>query len=74
MSETTQAEQMQKIARTEEPVFFLHRNWVTEYWPHLQLDPDFPKRDSPDEWIAAVDRGEMFVLGARVIFLDQVGV
>ncbi len=65
---------MQKIARTEEPVFFMHRNFVTEYWPHLQLDPDMPKRDSPDEWIAAVDRGEIFVLGARVIFLDQVGV
>jgi len=67
-------DKMQKIARCEEPVFFLHRAWVTEYWPHLLHDPDFPKRDSPDEWIAAVDRGEMFVLGARVIFLDQVGV
>lgn len=33
-----------------------------------------PKRDSPEAWIDAVDRGEIFVLGARVIFLDQVGV
>lgn len=65
---------MQKIARIEEPVFFMHRNFVTEYWPHLQLDPDIPKRDSPEAWIDAVDRGEIFVLGARVIFLDQVGV
>lgn len=74
MDPNTQPEDLQKIARIEGPVFFLHRAWVTEYWPHLQLDPDFPKRDSPDEWLAAVDRGEMFVLGARVVFLDQVGV
>lgn len=74
MDPNTQPEELLKIARIEGPVFFMHRNFVTEYWPHLQLDPDMPKRDSPDEWIAAVDRGEIFVLGARVIFLDQVGV
>lgn len=55
MSETTPAGQLQKIARDDEPVFFL-------------------KRDSPDEWCAAVDRGEMFVLGARIVFLESVGV
>lgn len=65
---------LKNLTRSDAPVFFMHRNFVTEYWHHLQLDPDMPKRDSPDEWIAAVDRGEMFVLGARVIFLDQVGV
>lgn len=70
-----QAESILKnLTRIEEPVFFLKRVWVHEYWHHLERDPDMPKRDSPDEWIAAVDRGEMFVLGARVIFLDQVGV
>lgn len=74
MNPNPPAEQMQKIARIEEPVFFMHRNWVREYWPHLAHDPDMPKRDSPEAWIEAVDRGEMFVLGARVIFLDQVGV
>ena len=35
MNSNTPAEQMQKIARIEEPVFFMHRNFVTEYWPHL---------------------------------------
>lgn len=70
-----QAESILKnLTRIEEPVFFLKRVWVHEYWHHLERDPDMPKRDSPDEWCAAVDRGEMFVLGARVIFLDQVGV
>lgn len=74
MSETTPAGQLQKIARDDEPVFFLKRVWVHEYWHHLQRDPGMPKRDSPDEWCAAVDRGEMFVLGARIVFLESVGV
>lgn len=73
MNSNTQPEELQKVARTDAPVFFLKRVWVHEYWPHLQRDPDMPKRDSPDEWCAAVDRGEMFVLGARVVFLESVG-
>lgn len=31
MNPNPPAEQMQKIARIEEPVFFMHRNWVREY-------------------------------------------
>lgn len=74
MDATPTVGHLAKITRSDEPVFFLKRVWVHEYWHHLERDPDIPKRDSPDEWCAAVDRGEMFVLGARIVFLESVGV
>lgn len=66
----TADDSLQNIARWDGAVFLIKRAWVFTFWDEVLADPDMPKRDSPEAWCAAADRGELFALGARVWIVD----